>query len=139
MPYVWVLIAVLAAIVEFSCPVLFWIWFSPASLLAFAAAVCGGEVYLQSAIFFGFFIAMFVLSRTVFRRFFFYDETDAEEAMIGREGIVLSKMDKRHSIGYISVFGRTWQARSCSRRSIPAGSIVVIKCVQNHIMICKIK
>ena len=53
MEFIWLAVAVVAAVVEAAVPALVSIWFVPGSILALAASLLGGPLWLQMALFVG--------------------------------------------------------------------------------------
>ncbi len=68
MEFIWLAVAVVAAVVEAAVPALVSIWFVPGSILALAASLLGGPLWLQMALFVGATVLAILFTRPLARR-----------------------------------------------------------------------
>ena len=101
------------------------IWFAAGALAALAAALLGGPLWLQVALFLAVSILCLLAVRPLARRHLNskVEATNADRA-IGQEAQVTEDIDNIHGKGAVTIRGVAWTARSEDGSPIPAGAMV---------------
>ncbi len=107
------------------------IWFAVGALGALMAALLGGGLWLQVAVFLVLSALSLALVRPLARRFLqpHYAPTNADR-VIGQSALVCEDIDDLAGKGQVSIAGQVWTARSVDGTSIPAGTEVVVQSIQ---------
>jgi inner membrane protein len=118
---IWVVLAILAAIVEVSIPHFGVIFVSVGAVAAAVAASLGYDITAQVIVF----IAAMGLSLGLLRRQFLKrlggrGVPSRTDALVGKEGIVTQDIDARLGLGRVIVRGEDWAARAAA--PLPAGT-----------------
>ncbi len=113
MVVVWLVVLILAIVVEMATMGLSSIWFAGGALIAVLAAVLSLPTWLQIFLFLAVSIALLVFTRPIAVKYFNKDRVRTNvESMIGRQAIVVSEIDNLQGIGQVTVGGQEWSARS---------------------------
>lgn len=122
-PLAWVVLAILAGIIEVSVPQFGAIFVSIAAIVAALAAAIGLNLAAQILIFIIAVAVFLLLMRPrLVARMNGQGIPSRTDALIGREGIVTNDIDMSIGTGRINVGGEDWAARAAS--PIPAGTRV---------------
>ena len=128
MTYVWLVIAIAAAIIELSTPQLVSLWFAVAALIAMASAAFGAQLWIQIAVFVLVSVILVVITRPLYKKFIKPSVVATNtDALLGRVAIVKLDIDNDASVGLVKVSGQEWSALSEDGSLIPAGQKVIIK------------
>jgi membrane protein implicated in regulation of membrane protease activity len=112
---VWLVVAILAAIVEISIPHFGLIFVSLAALVAALTSGAGGGLTLQLALFTITLVGSFVLLRPlVLKRMHGPGVPGRTEALVGHHGVVTEAIDPVRGTGRVNVGGQDWAARSAA-------------------------
>ncbi len=123
----WLAAFVLFAVVEGATVCLVSLWFVVGALVAFAAAMLGGGLWLQVALFLAVSAAMLLCLRPFVRKYVRAGETKTNvDALVGRTTVVTEAIDNLAQTGAIKLSGVTWTARSADGRPIAAGTVVAV-------------
>lgn len=126
--FIWLGVTILAAVVEAAVPALVSIWFVPGGLLALAASLMGGELWLQLLLFFGGSVAALIATRPLARRLqrHGHSSTNADR-VLGSVAVVTEGIDNLSGAGRVSVMGNSWAACSeLTEGSIAPGERVLV-------------
>ena len=126
--FIWLGVTILAAVVEAAVPALVSIWFVPGGLLALAASLMGGQLWLQLLLFFGGSVAVLIVTRPLARRLQRqgHSSTNADR-VLGSVAVVTEGIDNLLGAGRVSVMGNSWAARSeLTEGSIAPGEQVLV-------------
>ncbi|MFI3177109.1 MAG: NfeD family protein [Eubacteriales bacterium] len=128
----WLMICVLLVLIECVTLGLTTIWFAIGALIAMFAAMLQAPLWVQSTLFVVISIAMLILTRPVVAKHFNKNRIKTNvEAVVGKEGIVVTAIDNLNATGMVTISGQEWTARTSeSGHKIPEGSIVVVKAVE---------
>lgn len=139
MQYLWLGILIVALVVEATTAGLLSIWFVPPALVSMLLAFFNVPTYLQVIVFFGLSIILIVLSRTIWKKYTTFKpiEPTNADALIGKTGIVTSKINNINSVGEVKISGQYWSARSFDGSEIPEDSMVEIVSIEGVKLICK--
>lgn len=107
------------------------IWFAGGAVIAAAAALIGGPLWLQALIFIAVSCLLFVLTRPIAKKYLNgrVQKTNAE-ALIGEKAVVKESIHNVEGRGVVFVNGLEWSARSADGKEIQEGSEVVIREIQ---------
>jgi len=125
MLYIWLAALVLFTILEAATVNLVSVWFAVGSLAALIAAVCGGPLWLQIALFLAVSGAVLAFVRPLAKKLVSTRRrpTNADR-VIGRVCTVTEDVDNIAGRGAVFVDGKTWTARSAGGAPIPKGTLV---------------
>lgn len=103
------------------------IWFAAGALAALIAALLGGAMWLQIALFLAVSLLCLAAVRPLARRHLNnqVEHTNADRA-IGQEAQVTEDIDNIRGKGAVIIRGVTWTARSEDGSAIPAGTMVKV-------------
>lgn len=125
MMIVWIVAMVVFGIVEGLTVGLTSIWFVLGSAAGLIAAICGGPVWLQGALFLLVSAVSLIATRPLVEKMMKKDRTATNaDRVIGQEARVTEEVDNAISAGAVYIDGKTWTARSKSGAVIPVGSAV---------------
>lgn len=120
MEFIWLAVAVIAAVVEAAVPALVSIWFVPGSLLALVASLLGGPLWLQMALFVGATVLAIAFTRPLARRLQKNGPTSTNaDRVLGATAVVTEEVNNLLGQGRVTVMGNSWAARTLS----PEGSL----------------
>lgn len=124
---VWLVLLLLFSAGEAATVGLTSIWFAAGSLAALIAALLGGALWLQIALFLVVSLLCLVAARPLAKRHL-NDKVQPTNAdrVIGLEAPVTEDIDNLHGKGAVTVNGLTWSARSQDDSVIAAGTLVKI-------------
>ncbi len=128
----WLVVLVIAIIVEVLTMGLTSIWFAGGSILAAIVAIAGGPLWLQAVVFILSSIALLAVTRPIAVKYFNRDRqlTNAE-SVVGKKAVVISAIDNLKGIGQVNVCGQEWTARTVEDGIvIPQGAVVDILEIQ---------
>lgn len=132
MDYMWIIWLVLAAaflIVEMITIALISVWFTAGSLIALIASLLGmslpGQVALMLVSSIVLLIA-FVLLRRKMGILPSQKQATNADALIGKQGEVIQRVDPVENIGQVQVNGQIWSARTDGSQAIEVGTAVKI-------------
>lgn len=125
MAWVWLAALVVFAIVEASTVTLVSIWFVGGSLAALIAALAGGPLWLQAALFLVVSVVLLLCLRPLLRKFYTpkKEQTNAP-ANIGKLAVVTEDIDNVHGKGAVKLSGLVWTARSEGGQALSVGDVV---------------
>lgn len=129
MSFVWLGVAILAAIAEALIPALVSVWFVPAGIVALIVSVCGGPIWLQVLLFTAVSLGTLALTRPLAKKLVGRQRvrTNADR-VVGATGIIIQDVDNVLSTGRVTVLGASWAAYSSQPDGkIPAGTKVRIE------------
>lgn len=139
MMIIWLVILIIAVVVEVLTLGLTTIWFAGGALVAIIAAMVGAPIVVQVILFFVISLLMLFFTRPVAVKYFNRDRVRTNvESLIGRQAIVISDVDNLQGIGQVTVGSQQWSARSVEDRiTIPAGAVVKVLAINGVKLIVK--
>ena len=139
MPYIWLAIIVVAAVVEGTTAQLVSIWFVVGGVGALIANLCGAEIWLQSLIFIVVTGLTLIFARPIVKRLMNFKKEDTNAGRyIGKEGLVITEINNILGEGQVKVLGSIWAARSADSSVIKIGENVLIQSIQGVKLIVEI-
>ncbi len=125
-PYLWLIVAAVAAVAEVLSLSLVTLWFVVGALVAFVTDLLGASIFAQTVVFLVVSVACLVLLRPVIMK---YRKKGASEepSLIGQPVVVCEAIDNDRMVGRVQTNDRmTWAARSADGRPIPQGENAVV-------------
>ncbi len=123
----WAVACLVLLILEAATAMLVSIWFVGGAAAALIVYLCGGALWLQIVLFFAVSGALLLLLRPLIRRQCNPDKLKTNvDALIGKQAIVIEKIDNLEGQGRIKVDSADWTARSDDGSVIDAGCLVEI-------------
>ena len=125
----WLVILILAVVVEVLTMGLTTIWFAGGALVAIAVAALGGPVWLQVLTAVIVSAVLLFFTRPVAVKYFNRDrERTNAESLVGRQAIVTGEINNLQGIGQVAVNGMEWTARTITDgQVIKTGEVVAIR------------
>lgn len=125
---IWIIVLVAGVLIEAASFALISIWFALGALAAEIAAVCGASATVQVIIFFAVSIVTLAGTRPFLKKLMpsKYIPTNGE-LDIGKNAVVIEKIDADAGTGRVRVEGVDWGARTADGSVIGEGETVVIK------------
>jgi membrane protein implicated in regulation of membrane protease activity len=124
----WLIVLILAIVIEVISLGLTSIWFAGGAILALIAALFNANLGIQIALFVLSSVLLLYFTRPIAVKYFNKDriKTNAE-SLIGRQAIVISEISNLQGIGQVTVGGQEWTARSeDDHKEIPVGAVVEV-------------
>ena len=139
MMIIWLVVLIIAAIVEVLTMGLTTIWFAGGALVAIVATLLHAPIAIQVVLFFVVSLLLLFFTRPVAVRYFNRDRVKTNvESLVGKQAIVISEINNIQGIGQVTVGGNQWSARSVSDNVvIPAGAVVNILSINGVKLIVK--
>ena len=136
---VWIVLLIVAVVVELITMGLTSIWFAGGALVALIASALNGPLWLQIACFVVVSVLLLLFTRPIAVKYFNKDRVKTNaESIVGQQAIVLSQVDNLQGIGQVSVGGQEWSARSVSDDEIlEPGNVVEVVAISGVKLICK--
>ena len=128
---IWLIVAVVLAVIEASTAQLVCIWFALGAICAMITAMITESVLIQ--------VLVFIFSTAVFlalTRKFVRKLTDVKasktnaDSLIGKEFIVLEEVDNLKETGTLKASGIVWSVRNIEEGVIPSGTKVIIEKIE---------
>ena len=131
MGFVWLGIAILAAVVEAIVPSLVSVWFVPGGLAGLIVSLAGGPVWLQILIFLAASLLCLAFTRPLTKMVMKHhrERTNADR-VVGATGIVIQDIDNVLAAGRVTVMGNSWSALSADGSKIDAGTRVHVEKIE---------
>ena len=127
MTLIWIAAMVIFGVVEAITVGLTSIWFVVGSVAGLIAAICGGPIWLQLALFFVVSIVCLAATRPLVKKLLRKDVTATNaDRVLGQTARVTESIDNAVPTGAVYVGGMTWTARSESGQPIPRNAQVKI-------------
>ena len=127
MTLIWIAAMVIFGVVEAITVGLTSIWFVVGSVAGLIAAICGGPIWLQLALFFVVSIVCLAATRPLVKKLLRQDVTATNaDRVLGQTARVTESIDNAVPTGAVYVGGMTWTARSESGQPIPRNAQVKI-------------
>ncbi len=113
LPYIWLGVTVLAAVVEGLTTQLISIWFVTGGIAAFLTALCGGPLWMQALLFSGVSVLALIVTRPFVRKITKSRRVPTNaDRYLGQEGLVLEEINNQTAQGQVKVLGSIWTART---------------------------
>ena len=139
LPYFWLGVVVVAAIVEAMTVGLVSVWFIPGALVSMILAFCSVPWQVQLIAFILLSALGIVLMRTVLKKRLhpFTAKTNVD-AVIGERAVVTERVDNLSGCGQVKVGTQIWSARSMDPDIVfEVGEVVTVMAIEGVKLICK--
>jgi membrane protein implicated in regulation of membrane protease activity len=135
--HIWLMVSIIFFILEIFIPSFVVFNLGVGALFASLIAATGASAQWQFFVFSVFTLASFFLVRPALKRWAYRrsDKTETNvNAMIGRTGMVIEKIDPVVNTGLVKIDGDIWQAITADGSAIEAGKIVKVKKLDSIIL-----
>lgn len=123
----WLILMVVFLLAESASVALVSSWFAVGSLVALIASLLGAPVWLQVTLFLLVSCAALAMLRPLVRKFITPKVVKTNvEAIIGKQGPVITAIDNVAAAGQIKLGAMEWSARSTSGEPIAVGTLVKV-------------
>ncbi len=141
LPYFWLVVIVVAAVVEGATAQLVSIWFVAGGVGALIADLCGADLWLQAVVFVVVSAVTLLATRPLVKKLLNFKRVDTNAGRyIGKTGIVIIEINNMLGVGQVNVLGSIWTARSEDSSVIEVGEHVLIKSIEGvKVIVTKIK
>ncbi|QKN24736.1 NfeD family protein [Caproicibacterium lactatifermentans] len=127
MPFVWLVIIIIAAVIEGLTVQLVSVWFAVSGIVAAVAAFFGAAPWIQVLLFLAVSAVLLLCTRPFARRMTRFQKVQTNaDRYVGKTGIVTEEICNTDDRGLVKIMGSVWTARSEDDSIIPAGSIVAV-------------
>lgn len=135
----WLVLLIIAIVVEVLTMGLTTIWFAGGALVAILATLLHAPIWLQVILFMLVSLLLLFFTRPVAVKYFNKDRVKTNvESMVGRQAVVTGEIDNIQGIGQVTLGGQEWSARSMDdTMRIPLGSVVDVVSVSGVKLIVK--
>lgn len=124
---IWLVLLVVFLIVEAFTVATVSLWFAGGALAALLAALVGGPVWLQTALFLAVSAVLLACLRPLVRKHFTPKiHSTNVDAVVGKRGYVTVSIDNDAASGTVKLGGMEWTARSADGKRIEAGTLVEV-------------
>ena len=123
---VWLVVLIVAIVVEVFSLGLTSIWFAGGALVAILADLLNAPIFVQVILFMVVSVLLLFFTRPVAVKYFNKDRVKTNvESMVGRQAVVTGEIDNLQGIGQVTVSGQEWSATSLDDKlRIPVGCVV---------------
>ena len=127
MAYLWFGMIVLFIVLEAVTTQLVSIWFAVGAAASVISLGLGASIVVQLAVFVVISALFLVAVRPYLKKYTkVKHEPTNSDRYVGREGIVVEKIDNGKAVGKVRVMGNVWTARSVDGNEIPEGEKVSV-------------
>jgi len=124
----WLILLAILIFIEIITLGLTTIWFAGGALVAFIVSLIYDNLLLEIVLFLVVSLILLFFTRPVVKKYFNSTRVKTNyRAVIGREGLVTSRIDNIHSTGLAMVDGQEWTARSADDMVIEEGTRVIVE------------
>ena len=136
-PIMWIVIAVVAAIIEGATPQLVSIWFAIGAVVTAIVSVFTDNILLQLAVFVIVSVICIAVTRPLAKKLRSSkgDIPTNCDRYLGKTGEVIVDIDNTNAVGQVKVEGSVWSARSSTGEPLYAGTRVVVNSIEGVKMI----
>ncbi len=127
----WLIVLIVAIVVEMVSLGLTSIWFAGGAVVAVLAAALNLPLFVQIILFLAVSLLLLAFTRPMAVRYFNRERIKTNvESLVGRQAIVISEIDNLQGIGQVTVGGQEWSARGYAEEArIPVGAVVRVNAV----------
>ena len=140
MTIIWLVVAVLAAVVEASTVQLVSVWFALGAIAGCITSLLTDSLPIHLIVFAAVTALALVVTRPLVRRIKVKKaEATNSDKYIGQEGVVIEAIDNSAAKGMVRVGSSKWMARSADDSPIEEGAAVTVTAIEGVKVIVKIK
>lgn len=128
MPYIWIAVAVVMALVEASTVQLVSVWFVIGALVAAVVAVFTDSVLIQSVVFVSVSLAALLITRPLVKKLknSSHRISTNVDRLIGETGVMLADLEDIQAVGQAKVMGKVWSVKSDSLPLLKGDAVRVL-------------
>lgn len=136
-PIMWIVIAVIAAIIEGCTTQLVSIWFAIGAVVTAIVSVFTDNIIVQLAVFVAVSVICVVVTRPLAKKLKSSagDNPTNCDRYIGKTADVIVDIDNTNAVGQVKVEGSVWSARSSTSEPLPVGTRVIVNSIEGVKMI----
>ena len=136
-PIMWIVIAVIAAIIEGCTPQLVSIWFAIGAVVTAIVSVFTDNILVQLAVFVAVSVICIAVTRPLAKKLRSSkgDIPTNCDRYLGKTGEVIVDINNTDAVGQVKVEGSVWSARSSTGEPLPVGTKVVVNSIEGVKMI----
>ncbi|QNK40908.1 NfeD family protein [Caproicibacter fermentans] len=140
MPFIWIAVMVLAAVLEASTAQLVSIWFVVGGIGGLIASLVGASVSVQVLIFALVSAVTLIATRPFVKKVLDFKTTGTNaDRYLGKIAVVTVEINNTLGVGQVNVLGSIWTARSSDGSVIPVGSRVSVESIDGVKLIVRLK
>lgn len=140
MPFVWLAVIVLAAVLEAATAQLVSIWFIAGGAGALIASLFGVPLPLQILIFAVLTAVTLLATRPFVKRLLDVKRTSTNaDRYVGKIAVVTAEINNTLGTGQVNALGSIWTARSSDGSVVPAGARVLVESIDGVKLIVRTK
>ena len=129
MSLIWLLIAIVLAVIEAVTVGLFTIWFAVGSVIAMIAALLNADLWLQIVLFSAVSILMLIFTKPLIQKQLnVKEEKTNADRIIAKEATVIEAIEPNNATGQIKVMGQVWSAKAES--PVAVGEKVIVTAIE---------
>jgi membrane protein implicated in regulation of membrane protease activity len=131
LPYFWLVVIAVAAVVEGATAQLVSIWFVAGGVGALIADLCGADLWVQAIVFIVVTALTILATRPLVKKLLNFKRIDTNAGRyIGKTGVVIIEINNMLGVGQVNVLGSIWTARSEDNSVIDVGKHVLVKSIE---------
>ncbi len=134
----WFLIIIVALIIEFITTGVFAVWFAIGAFVAYVFSILGFSIWVQCIGAVATVICTLILVRPFAVKMFNEGQTQSKiKSLIGKDAIVLTEINAKHSTGLVRIGDAEWAAVPSNRKNIyQIGEVVrIVKTGNNYVVV----
>ncbi len=138
MPYIWLAVIVVMAIVEACTVQIISIWFVVGGVAALISTAFTDSTFIQFIVFVLATALSLILTRPFVKKLLSFKKEDTNAGRyIGKNGIVIEEINNELGIGQVNVSGSIWTAKSADGSIIPKDCKVFVQEIKGVKLIVK--
>lgn len=131
LPYIWLGVIVLAALIEALTAQFVSIWFAAGGIGALIALWLGGPIWVQLTIFGVVSLVTVLLTRPLVNKIIKTEKTKTNaDRYVGRSGKVIVSINNQQGTGQVQVDGNVWSARTTDGTMLKTDEEVIVESIQ---------
>ena len=131
MEIMWLVLLILFLVAEGATAAVTTIWFAIGAIVAMFAAIFGAEIWLQAVLFAVVSVICLLSLRPVLKKYLEPKKVKTNiDAIIGKQGVVLEKIDNLTGAGKVKIDGMEWTARSATGETIEKDTVIIVEKIE---------
>ena len=131
MEIMWLVLLILFLVAEGATAAVTTIWFAIGAIVAMFAAIFGAEIWLQAVLFAVVSVICLLSLRPVLKKYLEPKKVKTNiDAIIGKQGVVLEKIDNLGGAGKVKIDGMEWTARSATGETIEKDTVIIVEKIE---------
>ena len=131
MEIMWLVLLILFLVAEGATAAVTTIWFAIGAIVAMFAAIFGAEIWLQAVLFAVVSVICLLSLRPVLKKYLEPKKVKTNiDAIIGKRGVVLERIDNLNGTGKVKIDGMEWTARSATGEIIEKDTVIIVEKIE---------